>query len=251
MSQTNQILVYEKIIVTPELKRKKKFYKLEFVISLFLLCTLFSYYIYAEYDRNKSEGVSKEILGAINIKDNTTVAKKKNEVTIVYLNNTDPGVETETQVVEEEVIPELEAQVRQNIFTHNGVDYETVGIINIPKIDVNYPILANESEELLKVAPCKYWGPEVNQVGNLCIVGHNYRNNKFFSKVPTLENGDTIEITDLSGKVVTYVVYDKYNVDPRDTSCTTQKTKGKTEITLITCTNDSSARVVVKAKAIK
>ena len=51
----NQILISEKLIVTPEMRRKKKFYKFNFFISVFLICILFSYYIYAEYDRNKNE----------------------------------------------------------------------------------------------------------------------------------------------------------------------------------------------------
>ena len=58
----NQILVTEKLYVTPELRRKKKLYKLEFFLCVFVVCLLFTYYIYAEYDRGKSEEVSKEIL---------------------------------------------------------------------------------------------------------------------------------------------------------------------------------------------
>jgi LPXTG-site transpeptidase (sortase) family protein len=69
--------------------------------------------------------------------------------------------------------------------------------------------------------------------------------------VPTLTNGDTIEIMDLTGTTVTYEVYDNHVVDPTDVSDTTQKTNGKREITLITCTNDSKQRVVVKATAIE
>ena len=44
----NQILVTEKIYVTPELKRKKKMYKILFVISILLIIALFAAYIYAE-----------------------------------------------------------------------------------------------------------------------------------------------------------------------------------------------------------
>ena len=62
----NQILAQEKVYVTPELKRKKKAFRFEFIISVFLLCVLSSYAIYAEYDRNKSEAVSKEIVESIN-----------------------------------------------------------------------------------------------------------------------------------------------------------------------------------------
>ena len=58
----NQILVTEKLYITPELKRKKNIYKIRFFLSIFLICLLCSYYIYAENDRNKSEEVSKQIL---------------------------------------------------------------------------------------------------------------------------------------------------------------------------------------------
>jgi sortase A len=102
------------------------------------------------------------------------------------------------------------------------------------------------------MSPCYFWGAEPNEVGNFCIVGHNYRNTKFFSKVPNLENGDIIEITDLvkTNTTVQYYVYDKSVVIPDDRSCTSQETGGKTEITLITCTNDGSKRVVIKARKV-
>ena len=47
---------------------------------------------------------------------------------------------------------------------------------------------------------------------------------------------------------MSYSVYDKFEVDPTDTSCTSQHTNGQKEITLITCTNDSKRRVIVKAR---
>ena len=46
-------------------------------------------------------------------------------------------------------------------------------------------------------------------------------------------------------------MYDKYQVNPDNTSCTSQLTNGRTEITIITCTNDSKQRVIIKATAIK
>ena len=58
----NQILVTKKLYITPELKKKKKVYKFNFIFSIFLIGILMSCYIYAEYDRNKSEEVSQEIL---------------------------------------------------------------------------------------------------------------------------------------------------------------------------------------------
>ena len=216
----NQILVTQKLYVTPELKKKKKLYKLEFFLSVFFVCLLFSWYIYAEYDKNKSEQVSQELLSSINLSgedesvDTTTIAKKDN-VLIVVLDDADK-IKEEVNI--DNLVDETKSQKAEKHVASDGKVYSTVGIIDIPKINVNYPILSETSDALLKISPCKFWGPEMNEVGNYCIVGHNYRNKKFFSKVPTLEAGDEINLTDLTGRTITYEVYKKYNVDPEDVS---------------------------------
>lgn len=256
----NQILITQKLYITPELKRKKKMYKFDFILSLFLVIVLCSICIYAEYDRNKSEAVSQEILSSMTaIEEDTTIAPQNNVLIVALDDTTDEELEEIKPIVNNASViktgQEKEKQVIPNTYTDSkGNKYATVGIINIPKINVNYPILSatkDTLDALLKVSPCKYWGPNPNEVGNLCIVGHNYRNNRFFSKVPKLENGDKIEIMDLTGTIVTYEVYDIHTVDPNDQRDTTQKTNGKKEITLITCTNDSKLRVIVKATEVK
>ena len=154
----------------------------------------------------------------------------------------------------EKVIVERELQIseEQKVKAKDGTEYYTIGQINIPSINCQYPILASSTENfdtLLKIAPVKFHGANPNEIGNFCIVGHNYRNSQFFSKVPKLVNGDIIEITDTFGKMIQYEVYDKYTVVDTDTSCTTQQTDGRREITLITCTNASDEnRVIVKAR---
>ena len=259
----NQILVTEKLYVTPELKRKKKIYKFDFIISIFLVCILTSLYIYAEYDRNKSAAVSQEILEEMNQtianvgKNDTTIAK--DDALLVVLDETEEDVTSADSKVKVDVnvnVAQVNSQA-QTETTPSGYNYKKIAIINIPKINVNYAVLqgetgdVKETEALLKISPVKYHGHEPNEVGNFCIVGHNYRNSKFFSKVPTLVVGDTVELTDLTGRKITYQVYDKYTVDPSDRSCTTQLTGGKKEITLIKCTDDSKQRVIVKCKEIK
>ena len=245
----NQILVSQKVYVTPAMKKKKVFFKIEFFLSIFLLVALSSYCIYAEYDRNKDEAVSKDILGQIEFQDDTVVE----QVIVITLNSAleDNEEESNVQVAEQEVPVEITPE--QLTVASDGTEYYTIGVINIPKINVNYPILSTESQnidEILKISPCKFWGPNPNEVGNLCIVGHNYKNSKFFSKVPTLELGDTFEVQDLSGRTLTYEIYDKFIVDPENTQCTSQITEGRKEVTLITCTNDNKQRVIVKAKEV-
>lgn len=251
----NQILVTKKLYITPELKRKKKIYKFDFFLSVFLVCILISLCIYAEYDRTKSEETSQGILAEFNEQtgeEDTTIAK--NNVLIVVLDETEQNVADAADTPQDNTKTAMSKSTMQT--TSDGYRYATIARINIPKINVNYPILdgetdsVEETEALLKISPTKFWGADPNEVGNFCIVGHNYRNTKFFSKVPTLVNGDIIEITDIDGKTVKYSIYDKYEVVPEDLSCTSQLTNGKKEITLITCTNDSKMRVIVKARAI-
>lgn len=250
----NQILISEKLYITPELKKKKKIYKIDFFISVFLVCILFSYYIYAEYDKNKNEAISQEILSNIEFEDSViddTTIKFADNAIVVILNTEDPyEIVYSRQIEEDQSEVQDEVIARNTSVTASGQEYYTTAIVNIPSIGVNYPILNTTTDELLKISPCYFWGPSPNEVGNYCIVGHNYRNSKFFSKVPKLENGAIIEITDLSGRTLKYSVYDKYLVDPSDVSCTSQRTNGAKEITLITCTNDSKQRVIVKAREV-
>ena len=243
----NQILIDEKLYVTPDMKKKKKLFRFEFFLSVFLLCALSSYAIYAEYDRNKSEQVSQEILDGMEFQDSTEIVEE--EVTVVVLN----AIPEEEEVAQTKTVQTertVDVPDEQKSVANDGTVYYTIGVINIPSIKVNYPILSTYSDALLKIAPCKFHGPNPNEVGNLCIAGHNYKNSKFFSKVPNLKSGDKIEITDLGGNTVTYTVYDKFIVNPDELECTSQLTEGKREITLITCTNDNKKRYIIKAREI-
>ncbi len=89
-----------------------------------------------------------------------------------------------------------------------------------------------------------------NEAGNLCIAGHNYVDYKLFSRLNELEINDEIKIYDLSGNSITYRIYDIYETDSSDTSCTFQETNGLKIITLVTCNNINGKRLVVHAKEI-
>ena len=250
----NQILVTEKLYITPELKKKKKAYKISFFLSIFSMIVLSCAYIYAEYDRSRLEDSSQDLLEKvmagemIEEKEDTTIAPVQNALIVKM---------TQEQIVEENINLNhtLQQEDKNNItsgkFTDSkGNTYSIVGVVNIPKINSKYPIIAETTDALLKISVCKFWGSNPNEVGNFCIVGHNYKNSKFFSKVPTMVVGDVVEITDLQGKTLKYKAYDIFTVDPSDTRCTSQLTQGKREVTLITCTNDGKQRIIVKCTEI-
>ena len=124
-----------------------------------------------------------------------------------------------------------------------------IGIIKIDKIDLNYPILSQTNDDLLKVSVCRFAGPMPNEVGNLCIVGHNYIDTRFFSRLDELSNGDEIKIYDLRGKNIIYEVYRKYEVNSNDLTCTDQNVNNNKIVTLITCDNiNDLKRLIIHAK---
>ena len=146
---------------------------------------------------------------------------------------------------------EYDSQNKEIIYTY-GKKYEAIGIVRIPKINVNYPILAQTTNvDIMKVSPYKFWGANPNEVGNLCIIGHNYRRKGvFFSDVPSLTVGDIVEVQDLSQRTVQYEVYDLHTVDPNDRSDTTQYTNGKREVSLVTCMSNNNYRLVILAREV-
>ena len=247
----NQILVTEKLYVTPEMKRKKRMYKIRFFLSVFLICVLCSYYIYAENDRNKSEEVSQELLGQLESKKNnqendSTTKNIINDVIIVALDeNASDNMQEPLQEDDNEVLD-------NNPYTaNNGESYTVDSRLKIPSLGIDYPVLSETSEELLKISLNKYWGQGPNKIGNYCIVGHNYANGKLFGKLAQMEIGDTAILQDMeTGKSVTYEAYNKYVVDPTDVSCTSQLTNGRREITLITCKEYGTKRLVIKCREI-
>lgn len=125
-----------------------------------------------------------------------------------------------------------------------------IGIIKIDKINLNYSILSVSNNDLLDISVCRFAGPMPNEIGNLCIAGHNYVDYKFFSRLNELELGDNITIFGLNGVSKDYTIYDMYEIKPSDTSCTSQDTNNLRIVTLITCNNVNGKRLVVQAKEI-
>ena len=241
----NQILINQKLYVTPELKKKKRKYKIQFIISIILVIALFSYYIYAEYDRNKSEEVSQDILASIDFeKDSTTISK---DVIVVALDDSNEDEEDAGVNVDELIEETTKNKTKITYTSDNGITYQVDSILNIPSLGIKYPVLTESNDELLKISLNKFWGPEPNEVGNYCIVGHNYKSKRMFGKLSQIEDGAIVTLTDVGGRTLNYVVYDRYKVEPDDVACTSQLTNGKKELTLITCTNYGQDRLVIKA----
>ena len=152
-----------------------------------------------------------------------------------------------------EVFSSADSTQKQEL-TLNG--YKVIGIIKIPAIDLEYPILEmdvsnpKEAKEPMRLAIIKYWGGDVNGYGNLSLAGHNNYNGTMFGKSKNLKIGDIVELTDLNNQTVQYQIYDIFKTDPNDVTILETKDETIREVTLITCTNGNRERLILKAKEI-
>lgn len=201
-------------------KSKKFFFWIQFFVCIIIVVCMVFYYIYYQYDKNKNEKLSKQIVDNFNI-------------TKLYENNPNHYEANLLSV--------------QQDYQKDDTNFSVIGLIEINSINLHYPIISTFDMQLLKIAPCKFFGPNPNQVGNLCIAGHNYNSYKFFSRLKELNIGDIISIYDLSGKKINYSVYSSYETEYNDLDCMNQNTNGQKELTLVTCNNIKNKRRIIKA----
>ena len=129
--------------------------------------------------------------------------------------------------------------------TYKG--YPVIAKLEIPKINLETYVLSEYSKQALGVSVTKFYGKNPNEVGNFCIAGHNYITKNMFHDLKKLSIGDTFSLIDTNSNIVNYRIYLIETVEPDETQCLSQKTDGKIEVTLITCTTDSLKRIIVKA----
>lgn len=118
--------------------------------------------------------------------------------------------------------------------------YESVGVLRIPSLGMELPVLDNWDYDRLKLAPCRYTGTAAG--GDLILMGHNYRSH--FKPLYQVEPGAEVEFTDVNGVCYSYVV------DRIDTIRGTEREKlpADYELSLFTCTPGGQSRLVVRCR---
>lgn len=202
------------------------------IIILFLIIVLQIIFIVIGYVTLKEERSVEEI--------KQTIPKQENNIPKNIIQ--EAKTREENRITKVENLPEEYENMPREI-----KKLKVIGKIEIEKIKLNSYILEETTTKSLKVSITKLYGPPINQEGNFCMAGHNYRNNKMFGGIKKLEINDKIVLTDTFNRSVTYRVYKKDKADPKDISCLEQDTKGERELTLITCTPGATKRVIVKA----
>ena len=124
----------------------------------------------------------------------------------------------------------------------DGIPY--VGYLEIPSLELELPVIGQCSDELMKTAPCRYFGTVYQK--NFVIGGHRYR--RHFRKLYTLGYGDPVVFTTVTGERFQYQVEELEVIEPYEGE---YLCSGDWDLSLFTCTTGGTSRLVVRCLSVE
>ena len=145
-----------------------------------------------------------------------------------------------TEAGEPTTLPDVRREMP--VKTINGRDY--IGVLSIPSLELELPVISQWDYPALKVAPCRYSGSLYQD--NLIICAHNYASH--FGKLKELQPGDIVLFTDMDEHVVTFQMVERETLNPMDAE---GMEAGDWDLTLFTCTIDGQTRVTIRFERVE
>ena len=121
------------------------------------------------------------------------------------------------------------------------ITYDYAGVIAIPDLSLELPVIDQWNYARLKVAPCRQSGAAAD--GDLVIAAHNYKSH--FGYLDRLEPGASVIFTDMEGTVYRYAVEEIRQLEPEDAEDVSSVFSSEYPLVLYTCTPGGKARVAV------
>jgi len=109
-------------------------------------------------------------------------------------------------------VPSYKLYPEMDMPTISVGDYKYIGILTIPSINLELPIIDEFSYPAIKVAPARYQGSAY--LNNMIICAHNYNNH--FRYLIDLKPNDRIYFEDVDGNVFIYEVIDMIEITAYD-----------------------------------
>lgn len=117
-----------------------------------------------------------------------------------------------------------------------------IGVLEIPTLGLQLPVMEQWSDTELRFAPCRYTGSAYG--GDLVICAHNYA--AHFGGIGRLSFGDAVTFTDADGNIFHYQAADIEILPP---DAVEEMTETEWDLTLFTCTLGGASRVTVRCTA--
>lgn len=122
--------------------------------------------------------------------------------------------------------------------------YDCIGILSVPILDLELPVLTDWSYAKLKKAPCHYYGTYYEK--DFVIAAHNYESH--FGRLSQLQAGDIVIFTDVNGADHCYEVV---LLETLPKEATQEMIASGFALSLYTCTPGGANRVTVRCNAVE
>ena len=203
-------------------------------ITLGLVCllTAVGLVVYNRYEENAGAQSSQTLLQDVQLR----IEENASAPTDVPAPPTPTENDTTPELLPEPTIPQM-----LTVPVDGG---ECIGILSIPALELELPVLADWSYEKLKKAPCHYYGSYYGT--DFVIAAHNFQSH--FGRLSELQAGDVVIFTDVSG---TAHCYEVVLLETLQKEATLEMITSGFDLSLYTCTPGGSSRVTVRCKNIR
>ena len=147
------------------------------------------------------------------------------------------------QEEDSEVIDVPVESVPQEMPTIKTKGYDCIGVLSIPALEVELPVLTDWSYLKLKIAPCHYYGTYYGS--DFVIAAHHYKSH--FGRLSQLHPKDLILFTDVTGTVHCYEVV---LIETLPGDATEEMITSGFDLSLYTCNPSGSHRVTVRCSSV-
>lgn len=138
---------------------------------------------------------------------------------------------------------EISVDIPKEMLTTQVDGYDSIGVLSIPILELELPVLTDWSYAKLKIAPCHYFGSCYEK--DFVIAAHNYRSH--FGRLSALQPKDLILFTDISGTVHCYEVV---LLETLPANATEEMITSGFDLSLYTCTPGGASRITVRCNAV-
>ena len=137
---------------------------------------------------------------------------------------------------------DISVDVPKEMLTMPVDGYDCIGVLSIPVLELELPVLTDWSYAKLKIAPCHYFGSYYEK--DFVIAAHNYQSH--FGRLSELQQKDLILFTDISGTVYCYEVV---LLETLPANATEEMITSGFDLSLYTCTPGGASRVTVRCSS--
>ena len=133
---------------------------------------------------------------------------------------------------------EIPVDLPREMLTTQVNGYDCIGVLSIPVLELELPVLTDWSYAKLKIAPCHYFGSCFEK--DFVIAAHNFQSH--FGRLSELQPKDLVLFTDISGTVYCYEVV---LLETLPGNATQEMITSGFDLSLYTCTPGGASRVTV------